>query len=178
VNKNNSSTDSAGDLSRRDLLRFGAAGLGAVMLGEAAGARPLEATRRMAVASAPEPLAAPPMDVVRIGFVGVGGMGSAHCRNLLRIDGVELKAICDIVPEKVTRIQDLAVEAGHRRPTGYPRGDWDFRRMCEEEELDLVYNATPWEWHVPICVAAMENDKHAVTEVPAAYTLETRSTAS
>ncbi len=172
MNQRNSSPKSASELSRRDLLRVGAAGFGAVMLGEAAGARPLEATRRMAPASAPKPLAAPPMDVVRIGFVGVGGMGSAHCRNLLRIDGVELKAICDIVPEKVTRIQDLVVEAGHRRPTGYSRGEWDFRRMCEEEELDLVYNATPWEWHVPICVAAMENGKHTATEVPAAYTTE------
>jgi len=44
--------------------------------------------------------------------------------------------------------------------------------MCEEEELDLVYTATPWRWHVPVCVAAMESGAHAATEVPAAYTLE------
>ncbi len=69
-------------------------------------------------------------------------------------------------------MQDLAVEAGKPKPKGYVHGEWDFVGMCEEEELDLVYNATPWEWHVPICVAAMENDKHAATEVPAAYTIE------
>ena len=44
--------------------------------------------------------------------------------------------------------------------------------MCEEEDLDLVYTATPWRWHTPVCVAAMENGKHAATEIPAAYTLE------
>ena len=38
--------------------------------------------------------------------------------------------------------------------------------------LDLVYNATPWEWHVPIMLAAMKNGKHAATEVPAAMTLD------
>jgi predicted dehydrogenase len=110
--------------------------------------------------------------VVRIGFVGVGGMGTVHCRNLLRIEGVQLTAVCDIVEEKVRRIQDMAVEAGQPRPTGYSRGEWDFVRMCEEEELDLVFNATPWRWHVPISVTAMKSGKHAATEVPAAVTLE------
>jgi hypothetical protein len=44
--------------------------------------------------------------------------------------------------------------------------------MCQEEELDLVFTATPWRWHVPVCVAAMTNGKHAATEVPAAVTLD------
>ena len=44
--------------------------------------------------------------------------------------------------------------------------------MCEVEELDLVYTATPWEWHVPVCLAAMRNGKHAATEIPAAITLD------
>ena len=44
--------------------------------------------------------------------------------------------------------------------------------MCEEEDLDLVYTATPWEWHVPVMLAAMENGKHAASEIPAAYTVE------
>ncbi|MFC1502412.1 Gfo/Idh/MocA family protein [bacterium] len=45
-------------------------------------------------------------------------------------------------------------------------------RLCERDDLDLVYTATPWEWHVPVCVAAMEAGKHAATEVPAAVTLD------
>jgi predicted dehydrogenase len=45
-------------------------------------------------------------------------------------------------------------------------------RLCETENVDLVFNATPWRWHVPVCVAAMENGKHVATEVPAAYTVE------
>ncbi len=44
--------------------------------------------------------------------------------------------------------------------------------MCETEDLDLVITATPWQWHVPVCVAAMKNGKHAATEVPAAVTIE------
>lgn len=112
------------------------------------------------------------MNRVRVGFVGVGGMGMVHVENLLAIEGVELRAICDIVPEKVRRAQDLVAAAGQRRPTGYDRGPRDFERLCAVEELDLVYNATPWEWHVPIALAALRNGKHSATEVPAAVTLD------
>jgi len=112
------------------------------------------------------------MERVRIGFVGVGGMGSHHVRNLLRIEGAEIRAVCDIVPEKVERVRGWVVEAGQPEPSGYAKGDWDFVRMCESEDLDLVFTATPWRWHVPVCVAAMRNGKHAATEVPAATTTE------
>ena len=155
-------------LGRRDFLRTGAtAGLATALgsLGSAgdpvmAAARPMLEFR------------VPPIDPVRIGFVGVGGMGSAHVQNLLKIAGVEIRAVCDIVPEKVSRIQKWVVEAGQREPEGYSRGPTDFRRLCERGDLDLVFNATPWEWHVPISVAAMEAGKHAATEVPAATTLD------
>lgn len=116
--------------------------------------------------------AAPPMNRVRIGFVGVGGMGMVHVENLLRIAGAELHAICDIVPEKVAKTQALVAAAGQPEPKGYANGPRDFERMCAEMELDLVYTATPWEWHVPICLAAMKSGKHAATEVPAAYTVD------
>jgi predicted dehydrogenase len=166
----------ANDLNRRDLLKLGAAGLGAILAGasdaDAAGGA-TSGDQRPGLGPAPDAfLAAPPMEIVRIGFVGVGGMGSAHCRNLLRIPGVQLKAICDIVPEKVERVQAWVVEATQPRPTGYTRGERDFERMCETEDLDLVFTATPWEWHVPVVVAAMKNGKHAATEVPAAITLD------
>ena len=44
--------------------------------------------------------------------------------------------------------------------------------MCERDDLDLIMTATPWKWHVPVCVAAMKSGKHAATEVPAAVTLD------
>ena len=35
-----------------------------------------------------------------------------------------------------------------------------------------MYVATPWSWHVPMAVAAMENGVHAGVEVPCAVTLD------
>jgi predicted dehydrogenase len=114
----------------------------------------------------------PPLKTVRIGFVGLGGMGTAHVTNLLNIKGTEIRAVCDIVETKVQRIQDMVIRAGQPKPQGYSKGELDYKNLCAREDLDLVYIVTPWEWHVPMCLEAMQAGKHAATEVPAAYTLE------
>ncbi|HXL07513.1 MAG TPA: hypothetical protein VN964_11365, partial [Gemmatimonadales bacterium] len=158
------SSDDPETIDRRQALQLIAGGLGLAALGGTAACAPATSAAsssslsqlRPSPGPAPERfLAAPPLDTVRIGFVGVGGQGTAHVHNLLRVEGCVIKAVDDIVPEKVTKIQDLVEQAGFPRPTGYSRGPTDFVRMCEQEELDLVFNATPWEWHVPICLAAM-----------------------
>lgn len=152
-------------IGRRELLRLGAAGAGFAAISRL-GLRDLRGGGpwRLPVAD--------PIDNVRIGFVGIGLQGSGHVQSLLRIEGCTIQAVCDIVPEKVEAAQGWVEEAGFPRPRGYSRGERDFERLCAEEDLDLVINATPWEWHVPICVSAMESGKHTATEVPAAYTLE------
>jgi hypothetical protein len=162
------------DDGRRDFLRWtAAAGVGATLGRFGFGMPPAgEMTRASTVIAPGRPFAAPPMERVRVGFVGVGGQGTVHVENLLACTGVEIKAICDIVPAHAERAAALTVKAGQPAPTLYTRGPRDFERMCAEETLDLVFTATPWEWHVPVCVAAMKNGKHAATEVPAAYTLE------
>lgn len=111
-------------------------------------------------------------DNVLIGFVGVGGRGTSLLRQLLRIDGCQVKAICDPVGEKVSRAQELVQEAGFPKPVGYSKGETDYERMCETEDLDLVITATPWLAHARICVTALNCGKHAATEVPAAQTVE------
>ncbi|HUU28842.1 MAG TPA: Gfo/Idh/MocA family oxidoreductase [archaeon] len=155
------------EYDRRDFLKLGAKiGAGLVLSGAAVSAY------STLPGTPPPPIKTAPADPVRVGFVGVGGQGSSHVGNLLNIEGVEIRAVCDIVEDKVARIQSLVEKAGQRKPEGYSRGSTDFKRMCERKDLDLVYTATPWEWHVPICVEAMKTGKHAATEVPAAVTLD------
>lgn len=113
-----------------------------------------------------------PIDPVRIGFVGVGGMGTHHIRNLVRMAGVRIVALCDSREANVARASEIIQQAGQAAPTRYTGGGEDYVRLCAEEELDLVYTASPWEWHTRVCVAAMEHSKHAATEVPAAVTLD------
>ncbi|MBP1768812.1 MAG: hypothetical protein H6P98_2927, partial [Candidatus Aminicenantes bacterium] len=168
------SKPSINKFSRREFLRTGmAAGLGTALGKRDPAVRDPGSSPGMGPAEdALIEFKVPPIDPVRVGFVGVGGMGSAHVRNFLKIEGVEIKAVCDIVEDKVARIQTWCEEAGRPRPEGYSRGDWDFKRLCERDDLDLVFTATPWEWHVPVCLEAMRSGKHAATEVPAAYTID------
>ncbi|MEE3137489.1 MAG: Gfo/Idh/MocA family oxidoreductase [Gemmatimonadota bacterium] len=162
---------------RRELLKLGAAGLG---LGAASGLSPTPAAadldhqqQRPDLGPAPvKPFAADPIDIVRVGFVGVGGMGGAHVRNFLGLEGIEIVALCDIDSARNEEVSSWVTDDGRAPPAMYGRHETDFVRMCETEDLDLVFTATPWEWHVPVCVSAMENGKHAATEVPATYTMD------
>lgn len=117
-------------------------------------------------------LRVPPMSRVRVGFIGMGGRGSSLLNNLLDIDGVEIKAVCDTVPERVKSAQERVAAKGQAEPAGYSKGETDFENLCQRTDLDLVYIATPWDWHVRMAVSAMKNGKHAAVEVPAAITLE------
>ena len=78
------------------------------------------------------------------------GPGGSHVRNMLGVPGVRITAVCDIAEDRVKLVQKLVVAAGQKEPTGYTRGPRDFERLCETEDLDLVFTATPWEWHVPV----------------------------
>jgi predicted dehydrogenase len=163
-------------------MRLGALGVGAAAIATAgagcassrgaAAMQPYRAESRRIGAAPIQPLATPPMEIVRVGFVGVGGMGTVHVTNFADIPGVRIDAICDIREAHVARAQKIVTDAGMPKPRGYSRGERDFERMVAEEDLDLVLTATPWKWHVPVCVAAMKAGKHAATEVPAAYTLD------
>jgi predicted dehydrogenase len=111
------------------------------------------------------------LENVRIGMIGVGGMGTSHVRNFVRIEGCEIVAVCDIDESRVDRAQNIVAEAGFKKPEGFSKGEYDYKRMCERNDIDLVFISTPWRWHVPMCVEAMQTDKHAATEVPAAQTI-------
>jgi predicted dehydrogenase len=155
-------------LNRRDVLKIGAVGAGGLVIQTLAG-------RFVVAGSVGAPMIGfhdRPLDQVRIGFVGVGLMGTAHVENLLKIDGAEIRAVCDVVSERVERAQRMVTDAGKPLPEGYSRGPRDFERLCERPDLDLVFTATPWKWHVPVCVAAMNAGKHAATEVPAALNVD------
>jgi predicted dehydrogenase len=66
---------------------------------------------------------------MRIGFVGVGGVAQAHLQNLAQMDGVQIAAVCDIVPERVAEV------AAKYNSTGYG----DYKEMLAKESLDGCY---------------------------------------
>ncbi|MCH7399915.1 Gfo/Idh/MocA family oxidoreductase [Belliella sp. DSM 107340] len=115
--------------------------------------------------------AAPKLDKVRVGFIGLGMRGPGAVNRMSKIEGVEIIAICDLVPEKVDKIAKSLENTAHK-PEKYSGSAYAWKKMVDRDDLDLVYIATPWDWHTPMAVYAMEAGKHAAVEVPAAKTLE------
>ncbi|HEX9484951.1 MAG TPA: Gfo/Idh/MocA family oxidoreductase, partial [Gemmatimonadaceae bacterium] len=161
------------DLSRRDLLKSVAAagaGIGLAQLGFAA---PADAEPTAPLAESMMGVKFEPRDVPRVAIVGTGLRGRSVLGELLGVGNVRIAALCDMVPEKVELAKAQMKKAGHDyEPAVYTAGEHDFEKLCARDDIDLVYTATPWRWHVPVVLSAMKHGKHAATEVPAAYTIE------
>jgi predicted dehydrogenase len=115
--------------------------------------------------------AAPKLETVRIGFIGLGNRGPAAVNRMSKIDGVDIKGLCDLRPNKVDAVKK-ALEKTPHRPDTYTNNENEWKKMCERKDIDLIYIATPWSLHTPMAVYAMKHDKHVCIEVPAAKTID------
>jgi predicted dehydrogenase len=88
------------------------------------------------------------------------------------IEGVEIAALCDQYEHEVEKVQKKLEEQGIPRAKSYSGSKEVWKEMCENPDIDLIYICTPWAWHTPMAVYAMENGKHAAIEVPAAKTID------
>lgn len=159
----------SGNISRRDfVIKTAIGGAGVVIASDIAKSNLFAANSKTAT------MIGVPFESherVRLGIIGVGGRGTSLLRDLLAVDGVDVKAICDLVPEKVEHAQKMVTGAGQPKPAAFSKGDHDFKNL-NQLDLDIVYIATPWDWHVPMAVDTMKNGKHTAVEVPAATTLQ------
>jgi len=112
-----------------------------------------------------------PIPTVRVAFIGLGMRGSMAVGRFTHLDGVQVVALCDVRPEYVAAAQRTLAAAGMPAAVEYT-GEEDWKKVCEREDVDLVYNCTPWELHTPIAVYAMRHGKHVALEVPAAFTID------
>lgn len=164
--------------SRRQFLQTTALGVGAWFLpAYASSAEDIHRIREQAAHTPTGPrfnmsgYAAPKLDVVRIGFIGIGNRGFGAVERMTRIEGVKINALCDLRPEQVDKARKLVEPAGHK-PALYSGGPEVWKKLAERDDLDLIYILTPWAWHTPMAVFSMEHGKHVCVEVPAAKTIE------
>jgi len=174
--------------NRRNFFKLmGLSGLGLILPEKSAGkerftdenpndAKALKKIYREAVRKHPQRFnmcgyAAPAIETVRIGFVGVGSRGSAAVSRISRIDGIKITGICDVLDEKAKEAKDGIKTSGHS-PAIYSGKEESWMEMCRRDDIDLIYVATPWALHAPIGVYAMEQGKHVALEIPAATTVE------
>ncbi len=117
-------------------------------------------------------LTAPPMDTVRVGFIGLGMRGPGAVERFAQIDGTAIKGLCDVEANRVEDCQQILVKLGRPRASSYSGSTEAYKQMCLREDIDLIYIATDWVNHVPLALYAMEHGKHVAIEVPAALTMD------
>ena len=102
------------------------------------------------------------MDRVRIGVVGMGGMGYAHCKSVSGLDNALLTCVCD---NEESVVRERAAEFGVRPFT-------DYREMVGSGCCDAVIVAIPHWFHPDVSVCAFEKGLHVLSEKPMAVTVE------
>lgn len=105
---------------------------------------------------------------VKVGIIGVGQRGRDYLALCLRRSDMQITAVCDpdtkwAIPASRKMIAD-AYGSNHKVKE-YTAGEYDYVRMLQQEDMDAVIIATPWQWHVPQAVAAMKAGKTPAVEV-------------
>ena len=113
-----------------------------------------------------------PMPVVRVGFIGLGMRGPGAVERFTHLEGVEIKAICDLHPERVEKSQAILKKAGLPEAATYTGSEEAWKELCNRPDIDLVYIATDWARHAPMMIYAMQKGKHVACEVPAVTSLQ------
>jgi predicted dehydrogenase len=101
------------------------------------------------------------MDKVRCGVIGVGGMGSGHCKMMGQIPETELTAVCDAVPEVVAKVAEQYEVRGFEQPEA----------LLDSGLVDMVIIATPHYFHPPVAEAAFQRGLHVLSEKPIAVSV-------
>jgi len=155
-------------VSRRDLLRGSLFGGTLVGLNETLVSSPAQAADQKSMVGVPFQA----REKVRMGLIGCGGRGNSMLDNFLAVDNLQVTAVCDVVKDAALKAQAKVERAGQHPPAVCAGGDHDFEQLLRRDDVDFAYIASPWDWHVPMALYALNNGKHAFIEVPAATTIE------
>ena len=110
---------------------------------------------------------------VRLALLGTGLRGQNHLELLLRRSDVDLVAICDVSDVMLASAKDLITKSGKKMPQVYTGDSYAWKRLLDKEKLDGVIIATPWEWHKPMVMGALDAGlKYVATEVILGITLQ------
>lgn len=113
-----------------------------------------------------------PSGKLRIGFIGTGLRGQELLRLSLMRDDTDVSCICDIQEVMLNAALRLFEKAGKSSPKIFTGNDYAYREMLEKEDIDAVIIATPWEWHYPMAMDAMDAGKHVGCEVMMGSTVD------
>ncbi|HEY1794311.1 MAG TPA: Gfo/Idh/MocA family oxidoreductase [Opitutaceae bacterium] len=133
------------NLTRRNFIKSGAAGLGLAALPAWVRANPTSPSSR-----------------VRIAVIGTNNRGLDHIESLSGIPEAEIAYICDVDDRALAK----GVKEAGKFPSMSPKTLKDFRRALDDKSVDAVTIAVPDHWHTPMAILALAAGKHVYVEKP------------
>jgi predicted dehydrogenase len=110
------------------------------------------------------------MRTIKMGIIGTGGIAQTHVRALQGIEGFEVVAVCDLIPE---RAEKTAAKLGTVPAKNIFT---DYHKLLEMKEIETVSVCTWNNAHCAPSVDALAAGKHVLVEKPMTATLEDATT--
>jgi len=108
-----------------------------------------------------------PNETIRVGCIGVGGMGTGRMKEFLRQEDTQVVALCDVDREHLDAAASICQEAKGQKPDLYK----DFREILDRNDMDAVSVTTPDHWHAIPFVLACEAGKDVFVEKPLSHSV-------
>ena len=99
--------------------------------------------------------------LVNLGIIGTGSRGAGLASIIQTMPDINLAACCDLLP---FRLAD-GMRYGNKQTRSYS----DYRALLDEQNIDAVIVATPFNTHADIAIAALDAGKHVFCEKTMAY---------
>lgn len=109
---------------------------------------------------------------IRLGFIGIGSRGTGQLALTLNRKDIVVTAICDVDQDRLNNASKMVQDAGMGKPTMFGAGDLDYQNLLKRDDVDAVIISTPWVWHTPMAIDAMEAKKAVGLEVAGAFDIQ------
>jgi len=112
-----------------------------------------------------------PQEKIRVGIIGLN-RGRTHVISAAATPFAEVVAVCDILDDRAKEQAEVVRKQTGKTPIIYSGDENVWEKMVARDDIDVVYVATPWEWHKPMAIRSMELGKHAFIEVNCGLTVD------
>jgi len=101
---------------------------------------------------------------MRVGLIGAGWYGKSDLFRLIQVSDIDVVAVCDVDRNHLEEAGRLISERQASRKT--PKLYGDYRKMLDDNKLDLVLIGTPDHWHARQAIDAMTSGAHVYLQKP------------
>ena len=109
------------------------------------------------------------MKTIKMSIIGLGGRGTWWLGELLKMEDVEITAVCDIHEDRMQRGRKMCFDKyGH---DVFGSTDWK-EVIAQDDGSEAVMITTYWNDHVKIAIAAMKKGRYAAFEVGPAQSIQ------